>query len=553
MPERLPRHGGRRPSAGDGGPSPSRAVPIEEIGNGDGPETRMFARKFFNKSFDGTRILVVGDVMLDRFVYGKVSRISPEAPVPVLHVDRASTMLGGAANVMANAVSIGAEAVLIGLVGADPAGAHCAELVAAHPRARNGLITRPDICTTVKTRYVSNGQQIMRCDEEVVRHAPAEVEDRVIAAASAAMADCDVLAISDYAKGLLTDRVLAEVIAAARARGIPVIVDPKRRDFSAYRGATLIKPNRAELRDATGHACADLEGCAEAAARVIEQTGADLLVTLSDEGMALFRAGREPLHSPASAREIFDVSGAGDTALAVFCAALGASHSMEQATFLANAGAGAVVRRAGTAALTPSELSRELNRINRPLAHAVASLEDAAEIVEGWKREGLSVGFTNGCFDIVHAGHVAMLAKSAEQCDRLVVGLNSDASVSRLKGSGRPVQPLVSRAEVLAAMQSVDLVVPFEEDTPLELISALLPDVLVKGADYREEDVVGGDVVKAAGGRVALIELVPGLSTTRAVERIRSAQGSADVVASLAPPVLSVAGAATAEPASSAE
>ena len=457
--------------------------------------------------------------MLDLFRYGSVSRISPEAPVPVLSIERDVTMLGGAGNVLANALSIGCQANLIGLVGEDMAGDNCLRLakdMGADPR----LLVRSTRRTSMKTRYISASQQLLRCDEEDSTACDGQVESEVIARFDAAIGQHNAVAVSDYAKGLLTDRVLEHIFARCADLSIPVIVDPKRVDFSAYAGATVIKPNRNELAAFSRRDCRTLESCDEAARQAIASTGAALLVTLSDDGMVLYRGDAEPHHFQAATTEVFDVSGAGDTVLAIFTAAVASGMSMDKAAVLANAGAGIVVRKLGTATLTKEELGRALFDEHEPGVDKVSSLPDAIRTVRNWRADGLRVGFTNGCFDIVHAGHIASLRQARARCDRLVVGLNSDASVTRLKGAGRPIQEEGSRLAVLSAIDAVDLVVPFEQNTPRELIDALRPTDLFKGADYREEDVAGGDIVRAEGGRVHLLPLVPGVSTTGAVERI---------------------------------
>lgn len=490
------------------------------------------------------RVLVVGDIMLDRFRYGTVARISPEAPVPVLHITREEEMLGGAGNVLANLVSLGASAGLIAVVGDDAAGRRCSALIMGWG-GDPALLVENRVCrTTLKTRFISIGQQLLRCDEEDCAALPGAVENQVMARFDQVIGDYDVVALSDYAKGLLTDRVLRHVISRCRDLGKPVIIDPKRADFSAYAGASVIKPNRAELAAFSGLSCRDLAGSAPAAMRAIEATGAAILLTLSEDGMALFRPGqapdREAVHFRATATEVFDVSGAGDTALAILCAGIACGWSIEAAAMVANAGAGAVVRKLGTATLSSAELARAITtlgmtgrRSHELTLGAATSRQEAVEVLRKWKREGLRVGFTNGCFDILHAGHIQLLREARARCDRLVVGLNSDASVGRLKGPTRPVQRAESRAAVLAAIDAVDMVIVFDEDTPLSLIELLLPTDLIKGADYREDEVIGAEVVKLHGGKVHLVDLVPGLSTSAAIARIADGVQSADAVDAL--------------------
>ena len=473
-------------------------------------------------SFAGVRVLVIGDLMLDRFQYGAVSRISPEAPVPVVRIEKDITTLGGAGNVLANLASLGCRCDLIAIIGSDAAADEAVQMVTALGSDSNLLVRAKNRRTTIKTRFISGSQHLLRCDFEDEATLSAEAETAILERFDQALERADVIAVSDYAKGLLSDRVLKHVISRCRAENIPVIVDPKRNDFAAYAGATVIKPNRPELAAFAGKPCKSIEEARQAAELAMQQTNAAILLTLSEDGMALFRADHEMVHLHATATEVFDVSGAGDTALAVFSASLASGLPMNEAAMLANAGAGIVVRKLGTATLTLEELSGSVSaaRTGRS-ASPICSWGQAAEQVRTWKAEGLRIGFTNGCFDIVHGGHIALLGKARGLCDKLVVGLNSDASVTRLKGPERPIHRMESRAEVLAAMSAVDLVVVFEEDTPWELIKVLRPTDLIKGADYSEDQVVGGDLVKADGGRIHLIDLVPGLSTSSAIERIR--------------------------------
>ena len=352
-----------------------------------------------------------------------------------------------------------------------------------------------------------------------------EIEDDVLARLAAVLDKCKVLAISDYAKGNLTPRVLRQAIDLARSKNVPVIVDPKRRDISAYAGATLIKPNRAELSAATGIPCGTDDELEHAAQAVIEATGASLIVTRSERGMSYFARGQEPIHMATHARLIFDVSGAGDTVLATCACGLAAGLPIEQTMRLANLAAGIVVSKPGTATVTFDELRTEASAHDAPSAFrkgGLTSQTQAKAIREYWRLQGLSVGFTNGCFDLLHPGHVSSLRGAARNCDRLIVGLNADESVSRLKGPTRPVQNEAARAEVLGAMDCVDLVVIFSSDTPFELISDLKPDVLIKGADYGGEEIVGSDVVLAAGGRVERISIVEGHSTSDIIRRTRT-------------------------------
>jgi D-beta-D-heptose 7-phosphate kinase/D-beta-D-heptose 1-phosphate adenosyltransferase len=463
-------------------------------------------------------LLVVGDCMLDVYVSGKVERISPEAPVPVLRHANDRDVAGGAANVAANIARLGAAARLITPVGEDEEAKRLALLLERAGVAFDSIVdaTRP---TSVKTRVMSGAHQLLRVDrEETLPIAPA-IEDAILARIKAALPEARALVLSDYGKGALTDRVLGGAIAAACAVKIPIFVDPKRRDFSAYAGATLITPNRGELAAATGMPCESDEEIEAAARKIIAVTGAAILVTRSEKGMSFVAENAAPIHMPTQARQIFDVSGAGDTVIAAVACCRVNDLAIEQTMRLANLAAGVVVGKSGAATVSWEELrgadDHDLPSLMR--RGAIASRDEAAAIREHWRREGLAVGFTNGCFDLLHPGHIATLRFAAKNCDRLIVGVNSDASTARLKGPSRPIQSEEARATVLGAIHCVDLVVIFEEDTPQNLIAALKPDALVKGADYAEGEIVGADIVKAAGGRVFRAPLLDGLSTSALV------------------------------------
>jgi D-beta-D-heptose 7-phosphate kinase/D-beta-D-heptose 1-phosphate adenosyltransferase len=467
-------------------------------------------------------VLCVGDVMLDRFVYGRVDRISPEAPIPVIRVDHEAAMPGGAGNVAANLAGLGAQCRLVAAVGEDEAGGELSRLFDALLDRPARLVAQAGRPTTIKTRYIAAGQQLLRADRETVEAIAAEVEGRILEDCRRAMPGCAAVILSDYAKGVLTPAVVEGVIAEARRLGRPVVVDPKGRDFARYRGATVLTPNRRELAEASGLAT-DRDGEAESAARkLLAETGVDaILVTRGEQGMSAVPAGRAATHLHGEAREVFDVSGAGDTAVATLTAALAAGASLEDAARLANLAGGIVVGKVGTAVIRADDLVGALR--HERLAHGEAKVLDAAralERVRRWRAEGRRIGFTNGCFDLLHPGHISLMRQARAACDRLVVGLNTDASIRRLKGEGRPVQEEAARAAVLASLADVDLVVPFAEDTPMALIEQLRPDVLVKGADYTVETVVGADLVRGYGGRVVLADLAPGHSTSATIRRM---------------------------------
>jgi D-beta-D-heptose 7-phosphate kinase / D-beta-D-heptose 1-phosphate adenosyltransferase len=468
------------------------------------------------------RVLVLGDVMLDRYVYGSVERMSPEAPVPVLRQASLRAMAGGAGNVARNVAALGAKAVLIGLVGDDAAGRELAAMLGDEPGIATRLVVDPDRATTVKTRFVAGRQQLLRLDDETARPAAGSTAAALLAGLDAALPDVDIVLISDYAKGVLGDEVLQRAIAKIHGAGKRLIVDPKSRDFSRYAGADLLTPNRGELAAATGISGEDDASVASAAREAIKSArlGA-VLATRGERGMTLVAGGSSPLHLPAETREVFDVSGAGDTVIATLAAALAVGADLAQAARLANTAAGIATGKFGTAVVHPADLLGALQARDVLASEAkVVALETALERIQRWRAAGERIAFTNGCFDLIHPGHVSLLSQARAAADRLIVGLNSDASIHRLKGPDRPVQNETARGIVLASMSAVDLVLLFDEDTPIELIRAIQPELLVKGADYRLDQVVGADLVQSHGGRVMLAELLPGHSTTGTIARV---------------------------------
>ncbi|MSP67727.1 MAG: D-glycero-beta-D-manno-heptose 1-phosphate adenylyltransferase [Alphaproteobacteria bacterium] len=460
--------------------------------------------------------------MLDRYLYGSVERVSPEAPVPVVRIERESEMLGGAGNVARNVVALGGQVAFVTVVGDDLAGRAITQAVGALARMDPFVLVDRGRTTTVKTRFVAGGQQLLRADREVAAPLHDDLVREIVRLASDAIAECDVVVLSDYAKGVLTPALIAAVIGRAEALGRPVVVDPKNSDFRRYRGAAAITPNRLELSQAAQAPVATNAEVVSAARRVLGFCKAEaMLVTRGAQGLSYIPRQGEPTHVPAVQREVFDPSGAGDTTIAAFATALGAGTPPAIAARLANLAGGIVVGKAGTAVADAAELLHAIAGARfSDLGDKVAGLDTAVARVAAWRAAGLSVSFTNGCFDLLHPGHLSLLTQARSECQRLVVGLNSDASVARLKGAGRPVQPEAARATVLAALEPVDLVVVFAEDTPLRLLEALKPDVLVKGADYRRDQVVGGDFVEGYGGRVALATMLSGHSTTRTIAKL---------------------------------
>jgi D-beta-D-heptose 7-phosphate kinase/D-beta-D-heptose 1-phosphate adenosyltransferase len=471
------------------------------------------------------RVLVVGDVMLDRAVEGTAGRISPEAPVPVLTVTRTVERPGGAGNVCAAVAAAGGRVRVVGCVGDDEAGRIVRRLLADRGVACDVLADLPGHPTTVKTRLVAGHHQIARYDVERIG-IPDTATRRLRALAAGAVAEADVVILSDYAKGVCDTGLCAAVIDAGAQHGIPVIVDPKTADLSRYRGATVITPNRTEAAAAAGHPIDGVDAAVAAARSFIDRHAfGAVVVTLGELGMVAV-SSQETVTLPARAREVFDVTGAGDTVIAVLALALAGGVDLRTACDLANTAAGIKVGRPGTATVAWEEimaaLRPERSATARPAADKCVSLEELRAALDRHRQAGRTIGFTNGCFDILHHGHIALFEAAAAECDVLVVGLNADASVERLKGWPRPYVPAAERAAVLAALASVSYVVEFAEDTPAALIAAVAPDVLVKGADYSADTIVGAEAVRNRGGRVLTPVFVAGASTTGIVERIQS-------------------------------
>ncbi len=471
----------------------------------------------------GARVLCIGDAVIDRFVYGAAERISPEAPVPVLRVERVSSMPGGVGNVARNLSAIGAQGMLIAVTGPDREGDELAAMLGALPGLSAHLFRADDRPTIVKSRYIASGQQLLRVDEETTSPIPDELGRDIVRDLLERLNTADAVIISDYGKGLMRPDILEQVTQAAARAGVPVIVDPKGRDYAKYVGASIVTPNIAEIYEATGIQVRDDASAVLASRELMARVDiACVLLTRSAQGMSVVPRNGEAVHLPAMVREVFDVSGAGDTVVALLAAGVGAGLAVADAAMLANYAAGIVVGKVGTAVVEPDELEAALRQTQlEQVAAKIVPDDEIAAYVERWRGQGLSIGFTNGCFDLLHPGHVSLLRQAAAACDRLVVGLNSDASVKRLKGPQRPIQDELSRALVLSALRDVDAVVVFDEDTPIDLIQSVRPDVLVKGADYTISEVVGGDFVQSYGGHVVLAELTPNQSTTGVVGRIR--------------------------------
>lgn len=465
--------------------------------------------------FNQSRVLIAGDLMLDRYWHGATSRISPEAPVPVVRVDEDEGRPGGAGNVALNVASLGGHANLVALTGDDEP-ADQLEKVLGTAGVACRFVREARFPTITKLRIVSQHQQLIRLDFE--DGFPGFDDAKLVQALQAELSDCAVVVLSDYGKGTL--RNIPRYIQAARSAGKPVLVDPKGSDFSRYRGATLITPNLAEFEAVVGQ-CADETQIVERGQQLIGEFDLDaLLITRGEHGMTLLQREREPHHLPTQAREVFDVTGAGDTVIATLATGLAAGLPLDSATQLANTAAGIAVGKLGTATVTTRELAQAL-AAQRTIDHGVVGEDQLIEAVNAARARGETVVMTNGCFDILHAGHVTYLEEASKLGDRLVVAVNVDETVRALKGADRPVNTLANRMHVLAALGCVDWVVPFAEETPERLICDVAPDYLVKGGDNDPDKIPGAKCVRDAGGSVAVLTYVDGISTTRIVDSIR--------------------------------
>jgi len=460
-----------------------------------------------------TDILVIGDVMLDRYIKGDVTRISPEAPIPVLLQHGDSCVPGGAANVARNLSHLGCAVTLIGAVGRDAQADALADALSPLPQFSFHPIISEEKPTTTKTRFMASNQQILRLDNEDNRPLPAEQTEQIIAIASQSIDRTKIIILSDYAKGCLTGALIKDIISLARKYNVPVIIDPKSSDLSVYAGADMLTPNLKEIQSAAGKTISSIEEIGQFSRNMLDahNIGA-MLVTLGARGMLLVTAN-DSQHISAHASDVFDVSGAGDTVIAYMAAMLATKHDYTDAAKMGNLAASLVVSKLGTASLSAGELLA-----TAAPAYSAPAPEALEMQIADWRKQGLKIGFTNGCFDLLHPGHLQLLSEAAKSCDRLVVGLNSDASVKQLKGEHRPVQPQSVRQANLASLRAVDAVIIFDEDTPINLITQLKPDVLVKGGDYRAEDVVGFNELTASGGHVKIIPLLDRYSTTSFLE-----------------------------------
>ncbi|NOT30868.1 MAG: D-glycero-beta-D-manno-heptose-7-phosphate kinase [Planctomycetes bacterium] len=467
------------------------------------------------------RVLIVGDLILDRYIWGTVERISPEAPIPVLAARSTETRLGGAGNVAANLRAMEAEVEILGVAGQDERGETLAGLLEAIGVEHAGVLRLSERPTTEKTRMLGSGAQMLRVDWETTRALSDADAARLVHGVARRVARASAVVLSDYGKGVLCEPVLRAVIEAARAAQVPVLVDPKGTDYARYRGATLLTPNRKEAEEALGRKLPQLSDMPRAVRDLMQAAGVEAaVITLGPDGV-YYLFGAEEGHVSTVARAVFDVTGAGDTVIAHLALGLAAGLEFEACVHLANHAAGIVVAKSGAASVTRAELAAVLERGQRGTGSVCTRVELLRRRTE-WRAEKKRVVFTNGCFDVLHAGHVAYLREARSHGDVLVVGVNDDASVKRLKGQDRPINALADRMTVLAALEMVDAVVAFAEDTPLEIVQSVTPDVLVKGQDWAEKGVVGREWVERHGGKVVLAKMLPGRSTSAIVERMRA-------------------------------
>ena len=470
----------------------------------------------YSPQFNNAKVLVLGDVMLDRYWFGSTNRISPEAPVPVVKVQENEDRAGGAANVAMNIASLNVPVTLHGLVGNDDAGRALDKLLSEH-HIQNQCVAVDSHPTITKLRILSRHQQLLRLDfEEGFHNLDCQA---LLAKLAAEITAYGALILSDYGKGTLD--AVQQMIQIARQANVPVLIDPKGTDFERYRGATLLTPNMSEFEAVAGHCNDEDEIVAKGLKMIADFDLSALLITRSEKGMTLLRPNQDPFHLPTQAKEVYDVTGAGDTVISVLATAIADGRPLEEACYLANAAAGIVVGKLGTSTVSPSELEQAIHQ-RAETGFGVVSEAELKAIIQQSKTRGEKIVMTNGCFDILHPGHVSYLENARKLGDRLIVAVNTDESVKRLKGDSRPINDLDARMAVLAGLASVDWVVPFAEDTPQRLIGEILPDLLVKGGDYKPEEIAGSQEVWANGGEVRVLNFENGCSTTNVIKKIQS-------------------------------
>lgn len=467
------------------------------------------------------KVLCIGDVMLDKFVYGDVERISPEAPIPVFNIKSDKFMLGGAGNVASNLSGLGAKTRFITVVGNDMAGNSIKELIATIPNITSTLISEKERRTSIKTRYIAGGQQMMRTDDETVALINKNTRQRILKLAETALNNYNVLVIADYAKGIFSSDFTKQLIKLAKKAKIPIIVDPQGNNYKRYQGVDIVTPNRKELSLATSMPANSDKQIKMAANKLISDHNIhSILATRSGDGMTLINSDSFVTYT-AEAQEIFDVSGAGDTVVATISASLSAGIDLKQAVKLANISAGIVVAKAGTAVAYINDIMEKLeNREAQNDNIKILNIKSAVNRVKIWREQKLKIGFSNGCFDLLHPGHIATINAAKATCDKLIIGLNDDTSIKRLKGNQRPIQSQEIRAQILSSLTSVDAVVIFSEDTPIKILKNLKPDILIKGGDYKIKMLPEANTVKAYGGKIILTSILKGHSTTKTIAKL---------------------------------
>ena len=473
--------------------------------------------------FADTPILVVGDLMIDEYIWGHVNRISPEAPVQIVEAAKEEITLGGAGNVVKNLVSLEARVYVSSVVDAGDTGRTIIEQLQKLGVDRSGVFVEPQKVSSKKTRILSldNNQQMLRIDRESSSPISPASEKKIIAYIKERIENIGAIILSDYLKGVLTDAVIRDVIELSREKGVPVIVDPKGKDYAKYREATIITPNEKEAETVLNMRIKDEETLQKAGRSLLNRLKTQaILITLGKDGMALFERGKKSVRIPAIRKEVYDVTGAGDTVISLLGLGIAAGLDFMKTIEIANIAAGIVVGKIGTATVTLQEIVDDVLQHTVYESDKIIDLQPLVRLVEESRKNGRITVFTNGCFDILHMGHTSFLQKARQLGDVLIVGLNSDDSVRRLKGPHRPIIPLRERAVILSSVAGVDYITVFDEDTPINLIRSLKPDILVKGDDYKKEEVVGREIVESYGGRVELIPLVKGVSTTKIIERI---------------------------------
>jgi D-beta-D-heptose 7-phosphate kinase/D-beta-D-heptose 1-phosphate adenosyltransferase len=477
--------------------------------------------KEFLDSDHRPRLLVIGDLILDEYIWGAINRISPEAPVPILETKSENLALGGAANVANNLTELGCEVHLVGAIGKDEKGERLLSLISGQGINTEGIFRFVHRPTTSKIRIVAHNQQVLRIDKEDNRPITEETESKFVQHINKILPEMDCIICSDYRKGVLTEKVFKAVIHRAKNSKKRVLVDPKSSDFTLYKGATLVTPNQYEVEQAVPIKIQDRNDLDRAAEYLLNLTHAEvLLITRGKDGMMLYQNKEEPVDIDTQAKEVFDVTGAGDTVVSVLGMALAIGFNYKDSAWLSNMAASIVVGKVGTATVTLNEINEYLQEEMLRTSHTILKLEELKKIVSLAKSTGKTIVFTNGCFDIVHGGHIEFLQKAKAMGDLLVVGLNSDESVRELKGEGRPIKSERERANIISALKYVDYITIFDDDTPEEVIREVRPDILVKGDDYKMDEVVGREIVEGYGAHVELIPIVHGLSTTGTVEKI---------------------------------